>query len=63
MQTHLREPSKIHPQAKQFAKYYEKYGFEHTMKLFGFMGWRFQLKLLKTKLVRMIKKLYEDRIE
>lgn len=63
MQTHLREPSKIHPQAKQFAEYYEKYGFERTMERYAFMGWRFQMKQLKTKLVRMIKKLYEDRIE
>ena len=57
MQTHLREPSKIHPQAKQFAEYYEKYGFERTMERYAFMGWRFQMKQLKTKLVRMMKKI------
>lgn len=57
MQTHLREPSKIHPQAKQFVEYYEKYGFEPTMKRFGFMGWRHQMKQLKSKIVKIIKKL------
>ena len=57
MQAHLREPSKFHPQAKQFAEYYEKYGFERTMERYAFMGWRLQLKQLKTKLVRMIKKI------
>ena len=56
MQTHLREPSKIHPQAKQFADYYEKYGFEQTMKHFGFIGWRFQMKQLKKKITQIIKK-------
>ena len=58
---HLNEKQKIRMtylvSEKQFAKYYEKYGFEHTMKLFGFMGWRFQLKQLKTKLVIMMKKI------
>jgi len=57
MQAHLREPSKFHPQAKQFAEYYEKYGFKCTMERFAFIGWRFQMKQLKTKLVRMIKKI------
>lgn len=47
MQTHLREPSKIHPQAKQFEKYYEKYGFERSMKHFGFIGWRYQVNKIK----------------
>ena len=56
MQTHLREPSKVHPQAKQFEKYYEKYGFERTMKRFGFMGWRYKLKVLKKRIVSVIRK-------
>ena len=56
MQTHLREPSKVHPQAKQFEKYYEKYGFERAMKRFGFMGWRYKLKVLKKKIVSVIRK-------
>lgn len=47
MQTHLREPSKIHPEAKQFAEYYEKYGFERTMKRFGFIGWRYTVKKIR----------------
>jgi len=57
MQTHLREPSKIHPKAKQFAEYYEKYGFEPTMRRFAFMGWRFQMKQLKFRIVKTIKKI------
>ena len=60
MQAHLREPSKIHPQAKQFAEYYEKYGFECTMKYFGFIGWRFKVNEIKKrirKFVRRIKKI------
>lgn len=56
MQPHLREPSKIHPQEKQFEKYYEKYGFERTMMRFGFVGWRFQMIHLKNKITRIIKK-------
>lgn len=55
MQTHLREPSKIHPQAKQFADYYEKFGFEPTMKRFAFMGWRYQMKQLKIKVAKLVK--------
>lgn len=57
MQAHLREPSKFHPKAKLFAEYYEKYGFEQTLKRFGFIGWRFQIKQLKIKAVRIIKKI------
>ena len=56
MQAHLREPSKIHPQAKKFADSYEKYGFKHTMERFAFMGWRFQLKQLRNKIIKIIKK-------
>lgn len=56
MQTHLREPSKIHPQAKQFEEYYAKYGFERTMKHFGFIGWRFKVKEIKKCVYRFIKR-------
>lgn len=56
MQIHLREPAKIHPQAKQFAEYYEKYGFERTMKRFAFMGWRSQMKQFMKMKVKIIKK-------
>lgn len=55
MQTHLREPSKIHPQAKQFEEYYEKYGFERTMKYFGFIGWRKFIVLGKKGLLHIHK--------
>lgn len=55
MQTHLREPLKIHPQAKQFAAYYEKYGFETTMKRFGFIGWRYHIKELKKSISKILK--------
>ena len=57
MQPHLREPSKIHPQAKQFEIYYGKYGFERTMKHFGFMGWRYRVKEMKKRLYRIIRKI------
>lgn len=57
MQPHLREPSKIHPQAKQFEIYYGKYGFELTMKHFGFMGWRYRIKEMKKRLSRIIRKI------
>lgn len=57
MQTHLREPSNIHPQAKQFAEYYEKYGLERTLKRFAFMGWRFHMKQLKNKIVKKINRI------
>ena len=57
MQTHLREPSKIHPQAKQFKEYYEKNGFESTMRRFGFIGWRYRIKGLKKKIVKVIKRI------
>ncbi len=56
MQTHLREPSKVHPQAKQFEEYYAKYGFEPTMRHFGFMGWRYNIKRLKKRIVSIIQK-------
>lgn len=56
MQTRLREPSKIHPQAKRFAEYYEKHGFLQTLRHFGFIGWRFQMKQLKNKIIKIIKK-------
>lgn len=56
MQTHLREPSKIHPQAKQFEEYYAKYGFEPTMRRFGFIGWRYNVKRLKKRIVNIIQK-------
>lgn len=57
MQTHLREPSKVHPQAKLFEAYYEKYGFERTMKHFGFIGWRNKLKELKIVVIRILNKI------
>ena len=59
MQTHLREPSKIHPQAKQFEKYYEKYGFERAIKHFGLIGWRYKVQEMKKviqSIVRTVKK-------
>lgn len=59
MQTHLREPSKIHPQVNQFEDYYEKYGFEKTMKHFGFIGWRYKVKEIKKSIsciIRTVKK-------
>lgn len=55
MQTHLREPSNIHPQAKQFAEYYERYGFERTMKRFAFIGWRYHLKEIKKSIRKLMK--------
>ena len=57
MQTHLREPSKIHPQAKQFADYYVKYGFERTMKHFGFIGWRYNIREIKKRLYGIIRRI------
>lgn len=56
MQTHLREPSKIHPLAKQFKEYYAKHGFEPTIKRFGFIGWRYKVNRLKGTIVRFIRK-------
>jgi hypothetical protein len=60
MQTHLCEPSRIHPQAKLFEKYYIQHSFEPTMKHFGFIGWRFKVNEIKKKIrkfVRRIKKI------
>lgn len=57
MQTHLREPSKIHPQARQFVEYYEKYGFERTMKRFAFIGWRYEINEMKKRLYRIIRRI------
>ena len=57
MQSHLREPSKIHPQAKQFEEYYAKYGFERTMKHFGFIGWRYNIKIIKKRLYGIIRRI------
>ena len=57
MQPHLREPSKIHPEAKQFAEYYEKYGFEQTMKRFAFIGWRFKIKQFKNRIKKILRKI------
>ena len=56
MQGHLRKPSTIHPQAKQFEEYYAKFGFERTMKHFGFIGWRFKVKEIKKCIYRFIKR-------
>ena len=56
MQTHLREPSKIHPRAKEFEQYYGKYGFERTMKHFGFIGWRYKIKEIRKGLRTIIRK-------
>lgn len=55
IQPHLQEPPKLHPEAKQFAEYYEKYGFERTMKRFGYIGWRYELKEIKKKIRKRIK--------
>ena len=55
MQTHLREPSKIHPRSKQFVEYYEKYGFERTLKYFGFIGWRNKFNAIKNVIRKLIK--------
>ena len=57
MQSHLREPSKIHPQAKQFEENYAKYGFERTMKHFGFIGWRYNIKIIKKRLYGIIRRI------
>ena len=40
MQPNLEHPSEIHPKRMAFEKSFGKYGFEKTMKRFGFMGWR-----------------------
>lgn len=57
MQAHLREPSKIHPLANQFEEYYEKFGFERTMKHFGFIGWRYKMSQVKKRIIRILKKI------
>lgn len=56
MQPHLRQPSKVHPQFRQFEAYYLKYGFERTMKHFGFIGWRAKLKEMSKTLYRYARK-------
>ena len=45
MQPNLEHPSEIHPKRMAFEKSFEKYGFEKTMKRFGYMGW--QKKVLR----------------
>ena len=57
MQTHLREPSKIHPQRMQFEADYKRYGFEHAMKRFGLMGWKYDFYKLKKQVKKILKAL------
>ena len=57
MQVHLREPSKIHPKAEQFVEYYEKYGFERTLRHFAFMGWRYKISEKEKTLKKYIHKI------
>lgn len=40
LQPNLQQPSQMHPKRNEFENYYQRYGFEKTMKKFGLMGWR-----------------------
>ncbi len=54
LQPNLRQPSVLHPQSKQFAADYEKLGFERTMRKYAMMGWKYNLKHLKSCVRSMI---------
>lgn len=44
LQTHLRKPSIIDKGQKEFERDYIKHGFEHAMKKFGILGWKYHYK-------------------
>ncbi len=54
MQPNLKTPSKINPKRRKFEEIYQEKGFEDTIKYFGFIGWKANLKkiigfILKSK--------------
>ena len=57
LQTHLRQPSDIHPKRMDFERDYAKYGFEKTFKKYGLMGWKRDLCTIKTRLINGMKKI------
>lgn len=57
LQTHLRQPSDIHPKRMDFEGDYAKYGFEKTFKKYALMGWKFDLYKIKTRLINGMKKI------
>lgn len=40
LQTHLRQPSDVHPKRMDFERDYAQYGFERTFKKYALMGWK-----------------------
>lgn len=60
MQNHLSKPSDIHPKRMEFEIMYGKRGFEHTMRHFGFMGWRRKVSEIKKKMFRFLKKILRN---
>lgn len=44
LQPNLQHPTQPHPKSADFAKDYESIGFEKTMKKYGFIGWKVDLK-------------------
>ena len=45
LQTHLRKPCTIDKRQKEFERDYIKHGFEHAMKKFGILGWKYHYKV------------------
>ena len=44
MQTHLKEPSSVHPHRIGFERDYIANGLEHALKKYALMGWKFKLR-------------------
>lgn len=49
MQPNLQYPTILHPKRDMFEKDYEKFGFEKTLRKYGYLGWRQVLCELKRK--------------
>lgn len=49
MQPNLQYPTLIHPKRDMFEKDYEKFGFEKTLRKYGYLGWQQVLRELKRK--------------
>lgn len=55
MQGNLIHPAKLYPKLLSFENYYAIYGFEETMKHFGEIGWRHDVRMKTTCVIKNIK--------
>lgn len=54
LQTHLRQPSDVHPKRMDFERDYVNRGFEYVMKRYGNTGYRYRVRSLMMRVKRKI---------